>query len=347
MSLLVTGGLGFLGMQVARHYLKRGTVWAPRYGRAVALERITLFDVPGMLDPDDEAGGIPADVAADNRVRVMTGDLTDEGVADEIVDDDSLSVIHLASMVSGDTEADHLRGWQVNVEGQRQLLESLRTRAPASRFVFTSSTAALGPVLPGAADADDLTKLLPQNTYGFHKAVCELMINDYARRGWVDARGLRLPVIVVRPGAPNAALTGAWSTVVRDPLKGLDVSIPVPLDVKLPVASYQSVVGGVSAMLNDVPAASLGADRTTMLPSLSLSPGELHAAAQSFAASHSLPIGHASARAEEVATRIVSGMGSRADGSRAEGLGLPRDESADAIVAAYAADYVLPRLEAE
>ena len=105
-------------------------------------------------------------VAADDRVAVRTGDLTEEGVADELVDDDSLAVVHLASMVSGDTEADHMRGWDVNVEGQRRLLEALRTRAPGSRFVFTSSTAALGPVAPGDADADDLTKLLPQNTYG-------------------------------------------------------------------------------------------------------------------------------------------------------------------------------------
>lgn len=166
MSLLITGGLGFLGQQVARHFLKRGAVWAPKVGRVIPLERLTLFDVPGSLvDVEvDAAGGVPADIAADERVRVMTGDLTEAGVAAEIVDDDSLSVVHLASMVSGDTEADHLRGWDVNVEGQRQLLEALRTQAPNARFVFTSSTAALGPVAPGAPDADDLTKLLPQNT---------------------------------------------------------------------------------------------------------------------------------------------------------------------------------------
>lgn len=345
MSLLITGGLGFLGLQTASALLKRGVVWSPLFKQPVPLKKLTLFDVPAALGGGSAA--VPEEMRHDDRVRIITGDLAEEGIAAEIVDDDDLSVVHLASMVSGDTEADPNRGWRVNVEGQRSLLEAIKATAPGARFLFTSSTATLGPVADGASASDDTTKLLPGNTYGFHKAVCELMINDYARRGWVDARGLRLPVIVVRPGAPNAALTGAWSTVVRDPLKGLDVSIPVPLDVKLPVASYQSVVGGVSAMLNDVPAASLGADRTTMLPSLSLSPGELHAAAQSFAASHSLPIGHASARAEEVATRIVSGMGSRADGSRAEGLGLPRDESADAIVAAYAADYVLPRLEAE
>ena len=107
MSLLVTGGLGFLGLQVARHYLRRGTVFAPKYGVARPLERLTLFDVPASLDADDSAGGLPADIAGDDRVRIMTGDLTEPRVSDEVVDDDSLCVVHLASMVSGDTEEDH------------------------------------------------------------------------------------------------------------------------------------------------------------------------------------------------------------------------------------------------
>ena len=98
MSLLVSGGLGFLGLQVARHYLRRGQVWSPKYQRKVPLEQITLCDVPASLNHDDPIGGLPADIAADERIRIMTGDLTDDGVAAEFVDDDSLSVIHLASM---------------------------------------------------------------------------------------------------------------------------------------------------------------------------------------------------------------------------------------------------------
>lgn len=347
MSLLVTGGLGFLGLQVARHYLRRGAVWSPKYGQVVPLERITLFDVPAALNDQSTTGGLPADIAADDRVRVMTGDLTDEGVANEIVDDDSMSVVHLASMVSGDTEADHLKGWEVNVEGQRKLLESLRTQAPSSRFVFTSSTAALGPVAPGTPDADDLTKLLPQNTYGFHKAVNELMVNDYARRGFVDARCLRLPVIVVRPGKPNAALTGAWSSVVREPLNGLDCTIPVPMDVRLPVASYQTVVQAVGMLINDVDADALGHDRNLMLPSLSLSPQELHDAARALAAQHGLACAGATADAQEVATRIVSSMGERSVGDRASALGIPRDESAESIVRMYAEEWVLEQQAAD
>lgn len=339
MSLLITGGLGFLGQQLARHVLRRGTVWGPRLKREVELEQLTLFDV--SLPPEDSP--LPADIMADSRVRIMTADLTEPGVADELVDDDAMSVVHLASMVSGDTEADHVKGWEVNVEGQRSLLESLRTRAPGARFLFTSSTAALGPVAAGESASDE-TKMLPMNTYGFHKTVCELMVNDYARRNFVDARCLRLPVVVVRPGAPNAALTGCWSSVVREPLKGEDVDIPVPMDVQLPVASYQTVVAGISTLMNDATPEQLaehGADRAYMLPSLSASPRELYEAARKLAEQHDLPIGTVRAREEEVATRIVSGMGARADASRALALGIARDESADSIVRAYADEYVL------
>ena len=104
MSLLITGGLGFLGLQTARQFLRRGRVWSPRFKASIPIEQITLFD--RHLPEHD----LPEDIISDSRVRIMTGDLTEEGVANEIVDDDSLAVVHLASMVSGDTEQDHLRG---------------------------------------------------------------------------------------------------------------------------------------------------------------------------------------------------------------------------------------------
>jgi nucleoside-diphosphate-sugar epimerase len=173
---------------------------------------------------------------------------------------------------------------------------------------------------------------------GFHKAVCELMINDYSRRSWVDGRGLRLPVIVVRPGAPNAALTGAWSSVVREPLNGEDVVLPLPLEVKMPVASYQTVVSAIATLLNDVPTSELGADRTLMLPSISASCAEMYAAAGRVAAERGIKLGRAVAEPQEVATRIVTGMGERSDGRRGLALGLPQDASPDEIVNAYAAD---------
>uniref|UniRef100_A0A7S3B2G1 NAD-dependent epimerase/dehydratase domain-containing protein n=1 Tax=Haptolina ericina TaxID=156174 RepID=A0A7S3B2G1_9EUKA len=279
---------------------------------------------------------------SDSRVRVLTGSLATPGVAAELIDRPDTTVLHLASMVSGDTEAAPQDGWTTNVEGQRLLLEALRESAPDARFLFTSSTATLGPVASEASAPDDTTKLLPLNTYGFHKAVCELMINDYSRRGGVDARGLRLPVIVVRPGAPNAALTGAWSTVVREPLAGRNCTIPVPLDAKMPIASYQSVVQAMETLLNDVESEDLGPDRTLMLPSISASPRDLIVASAAAAEANGIQMGRVVEDISEVAARIVGGMGSRTDGSRALALGVKGDIDVESIVRAYMEDYVLP-----
>jgi len=335
MQLLITGGVGFLGRQAARHFLRRGVAWNPEYRALTPIKQLTLFDIALSGDP------LPDEITSDPRVRVKTGDLTIEGVAKELIDRPDTSVVHLASMVSGNTESDPAAGWDVNVEGQRNLLEAMRENAPEGRFLFTSSTATLGPVSEEASAPNDATKLLPMNTYGFHKAVCELMINDYARRGWVDGRGLRLPVIVVRPGAPNAALTGAWSTVVRDPLAGRHCRIPVPLDALMPVASYQTVVAAMEALLNDVSGEQLGADRTLMLPSLSASPRQLLEATIAAAGAHGIELGRVHEQVDPIAARVVGGMGSRTDGSRAAALGIAGDASVESIVQGYMDDYVL------
>ena len=237
--LVITGGYGFLGVQAARRFLRAGVCWSRLAGAPVPIQKLTLFDRIPL--PDNH---LPEELTYDHRLKVLSGDLAAPGIVDEVLDlaacDGDVAVIHLASMVSGDTEMQPAAGWQANVDSQRVILDALSDQAPGARFLFTSSTAALGPVPPGGSAPDDTTKLLPQNTYGFHKAVCELMLNDYSRRGAVDGRGLRLPVIAVRPGAPNAATTGAWSSVVREPLNNLACEIPIPADVQMPVASYQA-----------------------------------------------------------------------------------------------------------
>ncbi len=339
MSLLITGGLGFLGQQIAKRFLRAGGVWSAAHSQVVPLRQLVLFDV-GFPDAP-----LAREITSDSRVQVKTGDLTDEGVPAELIDTDEMCVVHLASMVSGNTEADPERGWQVNVEGQRALLAAVRERAPGSRFLFTSSTASLGAVGESEPTPDDRTKLVPQNSYGFHKAVCEMMLNDASRRGYVDGRALRLPVIIVRPGAPNAAAVSDWSSIVREPLAGKPCPIGVPLDATLPCASYQTVAAAAEFVLNDVDAADLGADRTLMLPSLPASPAELHAAALEVAREHGLRAGEVEHRPDERIAAIVGGMVSRTDGARARALGLPADGCVREVVEAYAEDWVLPAAE--
>jgi nucleoside-diphosphate-sugar epimerase len=213
------------------------------------------------------------------------------------------------------------------VLAQRSLLEALRLKSPKARFLLTSSTATFGAVRDGAPPPGDYTKQVPGNTYGFHKVVCEMMLNEYSRRGWVDGRGLRLPVIVVRPGAPNKAFTTGWSSAVREPLQGQPTTLAVGAASRLPCASYQTAAAAIEHMLVHVQDASLrrlGLDRTFTLPSLSLSPAELYAAAAEIAEARGIPLGEMNEAPNELATRVVQSMGGVADGSRAQELGLPQ-----------------------
>jgi len=305
------------------------------------LTQLTLFDKHIPTEP------MPVDVIHDPRVRIRSGLITDAEVIEELVEESELAVIHLASMVSGDSETSPFKAWEVNVDAQRVLLDTLHRVSPRARFVFTSSTATFGPVAPRAPPPGDFTKQQPRNTYGFHKVVCEMMLNDYSRQGLIDGRGLRLPVVVVRPGAPNKALTTCWSSVVRDPLSNKDVSIPVPADSRMPVASYQIVVRALEQMMNTVSSEELGFDKMLTLPAVSASPRELYDAAARLAAERDLPIGKLHEELDPVATRVVQGMGSQVDGDRALGLGILQDESVDSIVRSYADDFVFGGVELE
>mmetsp|Transcript_16014 Transcript_16014/g.48614 ORF Transcript_16014/g.48614 Transcript_16014/m.48614 type:complete len:305 (+) Transcript_16014:1-915(+) len=292
--------------------------------------------------PADPAS-LPREVTNDSRVRVKTGDITEPGVVDELVDDADISIIHLASMVSGDSEVEPDRAWSVNVLAQRALLEAIRYKSPMARFLLTSSTATFGALTKDAPPPGDHTKQVPGNTYGFNKVVCEMMVNEYSRRGWVDGRGIRLPVIVVRPGAPNKALTTCWSSAVREPLNGESTTLPVAGTCRLPCASYQTAAAAMEQLLVHIPDRILrenGHDRIYTLPSLSLSPAELNLAAASLAEERGIPFGKLDEAPTELATRVVQSMGEMADGSRAQRLGLPQDESAASIVESYARDYV-------
>ena len=141
----------------------------------------------------------------DRRVRYVTADLAEDGVTESVIDRETTSIFHLAAVVSGQAEADFDLGMRVNVDATRRLLEVCRARGHAPRFVFTSSVAVYGGALPDVVRDD--TALTPQTSYGVEKAIGEMLVSDYSRRGFVDGRILRLPTVSVRPGRPNAALS--------------------------------------------------------------------------------------------------------------------------------------------
>ncbi|MCY4167112.1 MAG: SDR family oxidoreductase [Rhodobacter sp.] len=226
LKVLVTGGGGMLGQKLAKHLGERGL----RGDRDL---RVTLADI---AFPEDGAPG--TEVVADMSVPGTMAKLA-AGCPDVI--------FHLASVVSGEAEEDYAKGWSTNMSPMWELLEALRERHDASggeyvpRIVFTSSIAVFGGPFPARIDDQFLTA--PQTSYGAQKAVCELMLGDASRKGWVDGISIRLPTICVRPGMPNRAASGFFSGIIREPLNGEEAVLPVEDTVRHWMSSPRSAVG--------------------------------------------------------------------------------------------------------
>ncbi|MGB5917191.1 MAG: NAD-dependent epimerase/dehydratase family protein, partial [Phormidesmis sp.] len=213
MHILITGATGFLGQRLAQRLLQNS-----------ALQQLTLADI--LLPP------VPNQ---DPRVISKQLDLTDISAARSLVGSDITAVYHLAAVVSGQAEANFDLGIAVNCDGTRNLLEAVRHQAPGARFIFASSLAVFGGQLP--ATITDNTPVRPQSSYGTQKAICELWINDYTRKGFIDGRILRLPTVCVRPGKPNAAASSFASSIIREPISGQSALCPVDLDLALWLSS--------------------------------------------------------------------------------------------------------------
>ncbi len=236
MKLLITGGAGFLGARLARTVLARDTL----AGRAI--EQLVLADLAAP----------PAELLADGRVRARTGSLLAqcEALRDEAFD----GVFHLASAVSGECEADFELGLRSNLDSTRALLDALRTRAQAggtpARLVFSSSVAVFGPdpAVPLPAVVGDDTLPTPQTSYGTQKLVCEQLVADYTRKGYIDGRSARLMTVTVRPGRPNGAASSFFSGIIREPLAGVEAICPVGPEVSHPVSSPARTIDGLIAV---------------------------------------------------------------------------------------------------
>jgi D-erythronate 2-dehydrogenase len=316
MHVVITGGAGFLGSRLARWLLETGTL-KNADGQLAPIERITLVDV------------VPAPFS-DPRVVVLTGDISDPALLERAIDADTSSVFHLAAIVSGMAEADFDLGMRVNIDASRALLDICRRSGRCPKVVFTSSVAVYGGVLPDIV-VDD-TALRPQSSYGMQKAIGELLIGDYTRRGFVDGRVLRLPTISVRPGRPNAAASSFASGIIREPLNGEEAICPVPPETRLwllsPATAIECLVTG-----HDLATDAIGSNRCLNMPGLSVSVADMVAALERHAG-------------REVSTRIrwqrdprieriVSTWPGAWDTSRAESLGFKGDGSFDEVVKAY------------
>jgi nucleoside-diphosphate-sugar epimerase len=323
MKLLITGGGGFVGARLARTLLARGSL------AGQPIDQMVLAD---QASP-------PADLLADRRVSARVGPLLDQcaALADEAFD----GAFHLASAVSGECEADFDLGMRSNLDSTRALLEALRTRqqghGAVTRLVFSSSVAVFGPdvSVPMPPVVADDTLPAPQTSYGMQKLVCEHLIADYTRKGFVDGRAARLMTVTVRPGRPNGAASSFFSGIIREPLAGVESVCPVSADVRHPVSSPSSAVAGLIAVY-ETSREALGGRLALNLPALNVSVGEMLDALEQVAG----PAVRARVRFErdERIAGIVANWPTGATAARAAALGLKPDERFTEIVRQYIAD---------
>jgi nucleoside-diphosphate-sugar epimerase len=317
MKIVITGGAGFLGQRLARRLLERGEL----NGKAIA--SLVLADVV-------EANQI--DLKNDARVQFVTGDIGDSNLLHNLIDTNTDAIFHLAAIVSGQAEADFDLGMRINLDASRELLEACRAAANAPRVVFTSSVAVYGGDMP-ATVLDD-TALNPQSSYGAQKAMAELLLCDYTRRGFVDGRVLRLPTISVRPGRPNAAASSFASGIIREPLNGERAVCPVGGTTRVWLSSPGKAIDSLIAGM-EIERSALGVKPVVNLPGLSVSVDEMVAALREVAGEEAVSL--IDWQRDERTERIVASWPGAWDISRATRLGLIGDTDFADIIRAYIA----------
>ncbi len=309
--------------------------------------RLTL---DGMLGGDRISHAVLADVveptaptAQGFEVENAAADLADPGVARELLSGRPDVVFHLAAVVSGEAEADFEKGYRTNLEGTRQLLDAVHAAGTAyrPRLVFTSSIAVFGPPYPEAIGDDHGTT--PLTSYGTQKAIAELLLSDYTRRGFVDGVAIRLPTICVRPGEPNLAASSFFSSIIREPLNGREAVLPVPDDIRHWFASPRAAVEFLvrAAELDE---AALGDRRCVTMPGVSATVAEQIEALRRAGGDDAVRL--IRREPDERILRIVRTWPGRFAAQRAQALGFRAEASFDEIVRVYVEDELGSRIGA-
>lgn len=310
MNVLVTGAAGFLGTRLIEALLSDASPF-PDISRIVAAD---IVESP-IVDP---------------RVDVRVGSIEETRFIGSIVNAPTDVVFHLAAVLSGQSEAEFELGMQVNVDATRALLDVCRRLPTPPRFVFSSSVAVFGGELPNVVPEHMATT--PESSYGTEKAIGELLVNDYSRRGFVDGIACRLPTIAVRPGKPNSALSSFVSGIIREPLGGIETVCPVPVSTRLWISSPATCIRNLLHAAR-LPSRALARRRLITLPGLSVTVEEMLNSLERTGG----PDARARVRCHVDASvmRIVSTWPGAFDVPTALQMGFVADEHIDAIVGEY------------
>ena len=322
MKVLIIGAAGMIGRKLTQRLVHDGKL----AGKAITYAR--LVDIVAPQAP----ANAPFPVAVD------AFDIAAPYVAPKLVAPRPDVIFLLASVVSGEAEADFDKGYAINVGGTHAIYEAIRREqaldgAYRPRLIFTSSIAVFGAPFPDKIGDEFLSA--PLTSYGTQKAICELLLADYSRRGFFDGVGLRLPTICVRPGAPNKAASGFFSGIIREPLSGKEAILPVDDSVRHWHASPRAAVAFLLRAA-ELDLSLLGSRRSITLPGVSVTVGEQIEALRAIAGEKTVSL--IRREPDETIARIVAGWPRDFDPARAKSLGFRADANFSAIINAYIED---------
>ena len=311
MKILIIGGAGMVGRKLAQKLAATGELG----GKTISA--LTLQDV---VMPTAPAGaGFP--------VKTLVGDLSVPMEAAKLVADKPDVIFHLAAIVSGEAELEFDKGYRINLDGTRYLLEAARHAGNKPRIVFTSSIAVFGAPFPDAIGDEFFNT--PLTSYGTQKTIGELLVSDYTRKGFIDGVSIRLPTICVRPGTPNKAASGFFSNIIREPLAGHEAVLPVAEDVRHWHASPRAAVGFLTHAAT-IAGDKIGPRRALTMPGLSVTVGERIAALKKVAGDK--VVARIKRVPDAAITAIVAGWPRNFSAKRAEGLGFKAEASFEDII---------------
>ncbi|MEE9314243.1 MAG: D-erythronate dehydrogenase [Rhizobiaceae bacterium] len=318
MKILVLGAAGMIGRKLIERLLDDGRL------RGKTITHIHGFDV------------VESKIATTGDLSITTsaGDVSDAAVVDALVAERPDVIFHLAAIVSGEAEADFDKGYRINLKGTQNLLDAIVAHSSYyPRLVYASSIAVFGAPFPEFVEDD--FHLTPLTSYGTQKAIGEMLLADFTRKGHMDGVGIRLPTVVVRPGKPNAAASGFFSNIIREPLVGEKAILPVSDDVMHWVASPRSAIG-FCIRAAEIAGDEIGSRRSLTMPGLAITVGEMVEALERVAGAKVASL--IERKKDETISGIVADWPRQFKTKRAEGLGFTSEKTFDAIIQAHIED---------